>query len=184
MENLTELVSKAKEGDEAALSQLLRALESPIRAFFISRIGRRADVDDLVQNTLLRVHRGLKDLKDNARLKAFAMKGALYELQDFYRGRYTAKETLFDVHDAPEIEDSNSTAGASIDVERALSSLSDKAREIIELREYGYRYEEIAEMIGSTEAAIKMQVKRAFDRMRDALGLFLLWASGIVFLQK
>ncbi|MDA1332827.1 MAG: sigma factor-like helix-turn-helix DNA-binding protein, partial [Bacteroidetes bacterium] len=104
--------------------------------------------------------------------------------QDFYRGRYTAKETLFDVHDAPEIEDSNSTAGASIDVERALSSLSDKAREIIELREYGYRYEEIAEMIGSTEAAIKMQVKRAFDRMRDALGLFLLWASGIVFLQK
>jgi RNA polymerase sigma-70 factor (ECF subfamily) len=30
-------------------------------------------------------------------------------------------------------------------------------------------------MIGSTEAAIKMQVKRAFDRMRDALMLFFLW---------
>jgi len=146
-----------------------------MRAFFTSRIGRRVEVDDLVQNALLRVHRGLVDLKDDSRLKAFAMKGALYELQDYYRGRYTAKEALFDIHDALEIAEAGSTPDAAMDVERALGALSDKARTIIELREYGYRYEEIAEMIGSTEAAIKMQVKRAFDRMRDALGLFIAW---------
>ena len=39
----------------------------------------------------------------------------------------------------------------------------------MELREYGYRYEEIANIVGSTEAAIKMQVKRAFEKMRDML---------------
>ena len=175
---IVKLVQQAKQGDQAALSRLLTELESPMRAFFISRIGRRPDVDDLVQNALLRVHRGLEDLKDDTRLKAFAMKGALYELQDFYRGRYTAKEALFDIHEAPDVPDDLAEAGASLDVERALSSLSDKAREIIELREYGYKYEEIADMIGSTEAAIKMQVKRAFDRMRDVLGLFLLWMAG------
>ena len=176
---LTDLSRRAKQGDETALSQLLKELEPRMRAFFTSRIGRRPDVDDLVQNSLLRVHRGLADLKDDSRLKAFAMKGALYELQDYYRGRYTPKEALFDMHDAPEVADWPGVAGASLDVERALSSLSDKAREIIELREHGYKYEEIADMIGSTEAAIKMQVKRAFERMRDALGMFLLWFSGL-----
>jgi RNA polymerase sigma-70 factor (ECF subfamily) len=69
-------------------------------------------------------------------------------------------------------------------VEKALSSLSDKARRIIELREYGYRYEEIAEMVGSTEAAIKMQVKRAFARMRDAIGLVLLWIGSFPPLER
>ena len=155
-----------------------------MRAFFISRIGRRPDVDDLVQNALLRVHRGFTDLKDDSRLKAFAMKGALYELQDFYRGRYTPKEALFDIHDAPEIRDDQGPAGAGLDVEKALSALSEKARQIIELREYGYKYEEIAEMVGSTEAAIKMQVKRAFDRMRAALGLFLLWMAGFPMIER
>jgi RNA polymerase sigma-70 factor (ECF subfamily) len=183
-EQLAQWVKQAKGGDESALSRLLTALESPMRAFFISRIGRRPDVDDLVQNSLLRVHRGLSDLKDDNRLKAFAMKGALYELQDFYRGRYTPKESLFDIHDAPEIRDETHVAGAGLDAERALSSLSDKARRIIELREYGYKYEEIAEMVGSTEAAIKMQVKRAFDRMRDAIGLFLLWMSSIPLMDR
>ncbi len=176
-EQLAAWVAEALKGDETALSRLLSTLESPMRAFFISRIGRRPDVDDLVQNSLLRLHRGLGDLKDPNRLKAFAMKGALYELQDFYRGRYTPKETLFDIHDAPEIHDDRTVSGVGLDVEKALSALSDKARRIIELREYGYKYEEIAEMVDSTEAAIKMQVKRAFERMRDALGLFLLWIS-------
>jgi len=183
-EQLAGWVTLALGGDESALSRLLTALESPMRAFFISRIGRRPDVDDLVQNSLLRVHRGLSDLKDPHRLKAFAMKGALYELQDFYRGRYTPKETLFDIHDAPEIGDEQHVSGAGLDVEKALSSLSDKARRIIELREYGYKYEEIAEMVDSTEAAIKMQVKRAFERMRDALGLFLLWMSSLPLMER
>ncbi len=177
MQSLVPHIEKAKKGDQAALSIILTKLEPVLRAFFISRIGRRPDVDDLVQNTLLRVHRGLSDLKDDTRLKAFAMKGAIYELQDFYRGRYKPKETLFDSDETPEIHSLDASAEEQMDVEYALSSLSPHAREIIELREYGYKYEEIADMVGSTEAAIKMQVKRAFERMKDALMAFLLWIA-------
>lgn len=177
MQTLITHIEAAKTGDQAAMSLILTKLEPVLRAFFISRIGRRPDVDDLVQNALLRVHRGLSDLKDNSRLKAFAMKGAIYELQDFYRGRYTPKETLFETDDAPDVPSLDASAEDQMDVEFALSSLSPHAREIIELREYGYKYEEIADMVGSTEAAIKMQVKRAFERMKDALLAFLLWIA-------
>ncbi len=177
MQDITELVERAKSGDASALSAILVKIEPVLRSFFISRIGRRIDVDDLVQNTLLRIHRGLGDLKDNTRLKAFAMKGALYELQDFYRGRYTPKEALYDAHDPPEVMSNDSAPEDVLDVEKALRSLSPKAREIIELREYGYKYEEIADMVGSTEAAIKMQVKRAFERMKEALLAFLIWVA-------
>jgi RNA polymerase sigma-70 factor, ECF subfamily len=164
-----EAVARAQGGDEAARERLLAALTPVLRAFFTSRIGRGPDVDDLVQNALLRVHRGLDELQQTDRLKAFAMKAALFELQDFYRGRYSTREALYDPDLPPADPASTDTAGLRLDLERALSELSDHARRILELRELGHPYAEIAEMLGTTEAAVKMQVKRAFERLRGAL---------------
>ena len=165
------LVEQAQAGDDAAREQVFVTLQPILRAFFIKRIGFKTEVDDLVQNTMLRVHGGLADLKDPSRLKAFAMKAALFELQDLYRGRYGAKESLYDPEVPPERSEMSNAAGIEVDVERALASLSPKARRILELSEYGYRYQEIAEMVETTEAAVKMQVKRAFERMRSVLSV-------------
>ncbi len=174
------LVASAQGGDTAARERLLSAVEPILRAFFMKRIGYRVEVDDLVQNTLLRIHNGLEDLKDPERLKAFALKAALFEVQDLYRGRYGLRERLYPPELLPEVAGGESGAGRAVDLERALDTLTPKARRIIELREYGFRYEEIAEIIGSTEAAIKMQVKRSFEKLRDALALFLglIWLAG------
>lgn len=167
------LVESAQAGDEQARTELLSRLQPILRAFFVSRIGRKPEVDDLVQNTLVRVHTGLTDLKNPRRLKAFTMKAAIFELHDLYRGRYSGKERLYDPDNPPEHPSGDGSAGAAVDLQRALDALSPKARQIIELREYGYRYEEIADIVGSTEAAIKMQVKRAFEKMRSALVVLL-----------
>lgn len=167
-------VARAQRGDEAARAHLLAALEPILRAFFRSRIGGRPEVDDLVQNALIRVHRGLDDLHQPDRLKAFAMKAALFELQDYYRGRYTPRETLFDPDRPPADPSGADSAGLRLDLERALAVLTDHARRILELRELGYPYAEIAEMLGTTEAAVKMQVKRAFERLRSVLTVLLL----------
>lgn len=163
------LVVKAQAGDERSRSDLIAAIEPIIRGYFLKRIGMRADVDDLVQNTLIRIYGGLPDLKDPSRLKGFALKAALFELHDLYRGRYGAKEYLYDPEFPPEQAREETSPAPALDLERALSTLAPKARRILELRETGYRYEEIAEMIGSTEAAIKMQVKRSFERLREVL---------------
>ena len=88
------LVDQAQRGNQEALEHILKVLEPILRAFFVKRIGMKSEVDDLIQNTLLRVHRGIVDLKDVNSLRSFAMKAALFELQDLYRGRYSAKEAL------------------------------------------------------------------------------------------
>src|SRR5690606_15633927 len=171
-----EAVARAQRGDQSARERLLTALEPILRAFFTSRIGRESDVDDLIQNALVRVHRGLDDLQQTDRLKAFAMKAALFELQDFYRGRYSTREALYDPDRPPADPGGVDTAGLRLDLERAMESLTDHARRILELRELGYPYLEIAEMLDTTEAAVKMQVKRAFERLRGLLPAFALAA--------
>ncbi|MFO8100229.1 MAG: sigma-70 family RNA polymerase sigma factor [Salinibacter sp.] len=174
-------VRRAQEGDDDARNDLLRRLEPILRGYFIKRIGKEADVDDLVQNTLMRVHEGLEELKKPGSLKSFAMKAALFELQDYYRGRYDMKERLYDPDLPPQRTTDPDDRSAEVDVEKALDVLTPKARRIMELREYGYIYREIAQMLDTTEAAVKMQVKRAFEKMRDALSvlLALLWFGGL-----
>lgn len=137
----------------------------------MKRLGAIPEIDDLVQNTLLRVHTGLTDLKDNGRLKAFAMKAALFELQDWYRGRYHGRERLFDPDRPPLAWMHDKAAEQRLDIEQALAALTPRARRILELRAYGYRYQEIARLLQTTEAAVKMQVKRAFEKMRQLLVL-------------
>lgn len=162
-------VSRAQAGDVAARDALLAAVTMPIRAFFRSRIGGAPEVDDLVQNALIRVHRGLNALQRPDRFKAFAMKAALFELQDFYRGRYSSREALFD----PDLPTPGSVGaedvGLRLDLDAALASLTEHARTILEMRELGYPYADIAETLDTTEAAVKMQVKRAFEKLRDLL---------------
>lgn len=161
-----QLVARARQGEAEARDLLLRRLEPVLRVFFFKRLGDVPEIDDLVQNTLLRVHTGLSDLKDDARLKAFAMKAALFELQDYYRGRYQGRELLYDPEQPPPMAYAGEMKEQQLDWERALQVLTPHARRILELRAYGYRYQEIARMLKTTEGAVKMQVKRAFEKLR------------------
>ena len=166
------LVRRARNGDKAARSALLGRLEPMLRGYFIRRAGYRDEVDDLVQNTLIRVDRSLEEIRDPDRLRAFTLKAALFELQDLYRGRYSSREVpLPDDYSVASGERPDS--GLSIDLDRALGSLTPHARRIMELKLMGYRYEEIARMVNSTEGAVKMQVKRAMERLRDLLAVVL-----------
>ncbi len=165
------LVERARTGDRSAVGEVLELIQPVLRSFFISRIGKGPDVDDLVQNTLLRLHRGLSDLNDPASLKPFAMRAAVFELQDFYRGRYSAKEQVFDPSALPIDELVQHDEGVALDYDQLMSTITPLARRILELRAYGYRYDEIGKAVGSSEAAIKMQVKRALDKLR---GLFVI----------
>jgi RNA polymerase sigma-70 factor, ECF subfamily len=171
VDELVDLVHKAHAGDQRAGEQILIRLQPVFQRFFQKRIGNKTDADDLVQNSLLRVHRGLPDLKDPQKLRGFAMKAAFFELNDFYRGRYSIREMLLEALPENETSQAESEYSNRLDVAAALDALSPRARQIIVMREQGYRYEEIAGMIDSTEAAVKMQVKRAFQKLRGLLSL-------------
>lgn len=163
------LVAKARDGDREARSRVVEILRPVLVGFFRSRLSSADPVEDLVQNSLLRVLRGFDELNDARAMKAFAMKAALFELQDHYRGRYAMRESALD--ESMEIAADRAPEGLALDLDAALASLPEKARTILELKAMGYRYEEIAGMLGTTEAAVKMQVKRGIERLRAFLGV-------------
>ncbi|MCY4158033.1 MAG: RNA polymerase sigma factor [Bacteroidetes bacterium] len=162
------IVERAQQGDESAMNLLLRRLTGVYKNYFRAKVGNQAIVDDLVQCSLLRVHSGLNVLRQPEKFKSFAMKAALFELHDYYRGRHSPKEKTYDPEMLPEASDSSSQwSGSTFDVQRALETLTPHARRILELREHGYKYKEIAQILDTTETAVKMQVKRGFEKMKS-----------------
>ena len=57
-----------------------------------------------------------------------------------------------------------------MDLERALATLPPGARQVLVLHDIeGYRYREIAELMGTAEGTVKSQLHRARKIMREAL---------------
>jgi RNA polymerase sigma factor (sigma-70 family) len=81
-----QLVTAAQAGDETALDSLLSGY-LPLVYNIVGRALRgHADTDDVVQETMLRVVRGLADLRDPAAFRSWLVAVAIRQVRD-YRGR-------------------------------------------------------------------------------------------------
>lgn len=155
---------------EDAGQRLLRLL-APIheRARLVARRLSRccADGDDLFQETALRALRRLDTLRDEARFRSwfFAILFSLHrrrQRSDFWRRLWP-----LELVPEPSVEPSFADEGADR-LARALASLSAKEREALVLADLSeLRLDEIAELQGSSLAAVKSRVARARARVRQ-----------------
>jgi RNA polymerase sigma factor (sigma-70 family) len=138
-------------------------------------------VDDLTQETYLRLLRNLTTIREPMKLRSFVAKVALHVTQDYFREKYREKEEDLEPHllttsasegglsRGPDQASLDDQAVRKVDLERALAELPDKARQIILLRAEGHKYEEISDQVGLTVSGVKMQVKRNLEKLKTAL---------------
>jgi RNA polymerase sigma-70 factor, ECF subfamily len=72
--------------------ELWSDLHSRLGGFIRKRIGDADAADDVAQEVMLRLHRGLGELRSEDRLDAFAYRVARNAIIDHYRSRSTARE--------------------------------------------------------------------------------------------
>jgi len=84
---VTALVLAARAGDRDALDQLM-ATHLPVIYSVVGRaLGGHADVDDLVQDTMIKIMRGLPGLREPDRFRAWAITIAYRQVQLYLRHR-------------------------------------------------------------------------------------------------
>lgn len=164
----------AQQGDQAAYASLLVLLTSVGRRFVRARAGGVTWIDDVVQETLLSVHRA-RHTWDPARPFApwfYAI--ASSRLIDTMRRqrRVAAREIV------PETPAEPSAAQASgrdeIDVEAvraALAALPPRQREVIERMKFGDEgVRDVAARMGMSESAVKVTAHRGYRALKRLLG--------------
>jgi len=160
-------------GDAAAHRQLLGLLSERLRSYFSRRMpAAPADVEDLVQETLLAVHLRRASYDRAQPFTAWAFAIARYKLIDHWRRRrIRVAAPLDDVAEFLAAEPASSDDG--LDLTRALGSLPERQRALIEdVKLKGFSLSEAGARAGVSEGAAKVALHRALrllaGRMRRA----------------
>jgi len=169
---LNELMAAAQDGDKAAYRELLRHISGMLRGYVSKRLSDKNSVEDVVQETLMAVHKARHTYHSDRPFEPWMFAIAHFKLQDHLRGYYKHgknNESFEDYHASAESADENVTfsdlTGESLD--DALAVLNEKQRNIIiKTRVEGYTNKEVAEQLNMTETAVKVAGHRALKKLQ------------------
>lgn len=161
-------------GDADSYRLFLSALASHLRAFLRRRMTRWPDdVEDLVQETLLAVHRQRHTYRPDQPLTAWVRTIARYKLVDWLRAR-SRHEALNDPLDEDLQVFARSTTEASEarrDLARVLQALPQGQREVLLMMKVaGASVAETARETGLSEASVKVGVHRGLKALVAKFG--------------
>lgn len=194
-EKLASLYLAYQKGEKNALENLCKAFESIMRGYFRSKFSDVSLVDDLCQETYLRLLKNLPALKEPMKLKNFVLKVSYHVMQDHFREKYHRQEEFSHTDIAGEDKDATFTESIhshtpmanisdKMDMKKALAELPDKTRQILLLRADGYKFEEIAEKTGLSTSGVKMQAKRGMEKLKNLLINVTFWWIFTTYLLK
>ncbi|HTZ00531.1 MAG TPA: sigma-70 family RNA polymerase sigma factor [Rhodocyclaceae bacterium] len=170
---LEALMRRALAGDKTAYATVLRETARLLRPYLLRRLSFESEVDDLLQEILLSIHKARSTYDGERPYKPWAYAIARFRLQDYLRMHYADQlRQAVDIDDveyflAADVTDSRlSYESISGEVQR----LPEKQAAILTLMHRdGYTAREVAEKLGMTESAVKVAAHRAYKVLRQRL---------------
>lgn len=171
------LVTRAQAGDQRAFEELFTIFQTPIYNYIYRTMGSPEDAYDMTQDTFLKAYLALPKTSDDLKIGAWLYRIATNVCLDELRHRKLVKWQPWEVFisvfhpsqvavDAPErevMEGENQE-----EVQAILSRLHPKYRMCLILREYhDLSYDEIADTLSTTRAAVKSLLFRAREEFRQ-----------------
>jgi len=169
-------IARAKLGDIGAFTAIVEAYHQRCLRFARSMLRNPDDAEDMVQEAFVRLYRALPRYEERQRFESwlFQILGNCCRTANLVHHREAAR--IVDDEAAVERVESPDVPGHSFDrewgdrVRRALARVPDYNREIFLLHYIeGFGYDEIEQMTGVRQSALKMRVKRASDLLRSLL---------------
>ncbi len=169
----TDLVRKVQAGDSAAFEHIYEIHVRRIYGLCLRMLSDATLADELTQDIFVRAWEAVGSFKFQSAFGTWLHRLGVNVILGHLRTekRRTAKVSpVGDQLETFAAEAMQANPETKIDVERAIAGLPKGAKEVLILHDIqGYRYREIAEMIGTAEGTVKSQLSRARRLVREAL---------------
>jgi RNA polymerase sigma-70 factor, ECF subfamily len=168
-----DLVARWKAGEQRAATLLVERHASAV-ARFVTSLGARDDVEEVVQDTFVRAFASLDGFRGESSLRTWLFTIARRLVLDRRRAARRRGEQV-EVQESDVATEYDSLDGVVADetqrrLQAALAKLSPTQREVFVLRvSEGMSYAEIAETVGTTEGAARVHYHNAMRTIKELL---------------
>lgn len=160
-------------------AHIIERYEGKLRSY-ISRKSNAspADIDDLLQNVFIKVYKNMKEFDSSLRFSSWIYRICYHEMIDWYRKEKREPHTSFDADETLintlASDDNTATIALSEEkknvIRKALDSLEQKYKDIIELRFYEEKsYEEIADILRIPPGTVATHLNRVKKILKEQL---------------
>lgn len=159
-----------------ALVDVVRELSPGLRSYLERMVGDSAVAEDLLQETLIKIHRGHAKFEGRSSLKTWAYTIATRTTYDFYR-RSDRHRDMVTIDETNEPRDQHADLSESF----VIDEMNACVREVIDSLPEGYRAalvlhdlegmtaKETADVCGTSLATAKVRIHRGRKRLEKAL---------------
>lgn len=179
-------VERLKARDETAFNELMRLYQQRVFALVFRMLGRRAEAEEVVQETFVQVFRHVDGFRGDAKLSTWIFRVAVNlsknRMKRNVRRSRSAHQDLDSIVDHSELGSAEGVSVGSIArpddvlvgvqlekvVKVALESLDDEFRRLVILRDVeDLTYEEIADVTGLPRGTVKSRIHRGRVQLRE-----------------
>ena len=167
-----ELTCKLLAGDGAAYAEFLSQL-SPILRRVIGRKIPSSDVEDVLQEVLISIHKARHTYDGKRPLMPWVIAIAGFRVADYLRKSYSGmRHQNLDIADYENVlEAVTETPGETESMDEILEGVGQRERAILSLMHVeGYTAKQVGKQLGMKESAVKVAAHRAIKKIRQRLG--------------
>jgi RNA polymerase sigma-70 factor (ECF subfamily) len=176
-DDLTELVTAARDGDRAAFEELVKLTHAATYTLALRLTMNEEDARDVTQEAYLRAFRGLKNYRGDAQFTTWLYRITANCASTFMttRSRHRHDELgdgldQADPHHEADVELMADSSELRTRLDAALAELPPRLRAVVVLRDvYDLPHEAIAAELGISVSAAKVRLHRARHRLRAQL---------------
>jgi RNA polymerase sigma-70 factor, ECF subfamily len=168
-----ELVRRVLQGDREAYGPLVMRYRLRFGRYAFHLLGNESDAEEALQEAFFRAYRALQRCREPDRFGAwlFSIVVNCCRTAALRRNRETSRQVPLSGAEPAGLAHPAESAISQEEIQRALGDLVPEQREAFLLKYVEeLSYEEMRELTGAGESALKMRVKRACARLRELLG--------------
>lgn len=172
------LMNRIKEGDEDAFRELIERYQRPVINMIYRSIGDAWEAEDIAQRVFIQVFRSAKRYEAKAKFTTWLFTITHNLIRNEYRRRSRhAAESIDGLPDGVELPAQGNDPGGEVaerelqeKIQAAIQELPEGQRTAVILCRFeGLAYEEIAEVLGCSVAAVKSLLHRARQELKEKL---------------
>jgi len=161
--------------EEAAFSHLVEKYQERLYWHIRKIVVDHEDTDDVLQNTFLKIWKSLSDFRSDSKLFTWLYRIATNEALSFLKQKRRKSFTLLDDTEnklAEQLESDPYFDGDEIQLklQQSILKLPEKQRVVFNMKYFdGLKYEEMAEILGTSVGALKASYHHAVKKIENML---------------